>query len=227
MFKKLMAEALGTGILVVSVCATAIASGRLTQADSDLLATSVSAGLTLSVIYLLFAPLSGGHFNPALTVASLITKHVSTSQAIKYVIAQVIGAAVGALAIFLILSLQPGFQPLGFAANGYGPYSPGGYPMLAVFAIELLFAAILAMVFLQQSLPKTVIAIVLGATYTAAHLATGAISGTSLNPARSTGAALFAEGWAIDQLWLFWLAPMLGAATGALFSRYFAAENTG
>lgn len=227
MFKRLMAEALGTFFLVMTICGAVVGSARLSNHDSDILATALSAGLALAIASYLFSPVSGGHFNPALSLASWIAKQISGRQVLSYGAAQVLGGTAGALFIFLILTLQPGFQPLDFAANGYGQHSPGGYPELTVFAIEFVFTMALTMVFLHPGASQTSTAIWMGAAYGAAHLAIGTISRMSLNPARSTATALFAESWAIDQLWLFWLAPMTGATAGAYLSKYFAGNASG
>ena len=222
MRKKLLAEALGTFVLVSALCGTGVASARLIDMGVGLPGIALSAGFTLALVYFVFAPLSGAHVNPAVSAGAWMSGHMDAKQTAWYVGAQLVGAVLAGFAFFLILSFQPGFQPLAFGANGYGQHSPGGFPAPAVFAVEALQTFIFALVFLKVShpdVPKTVGAVAVGIAYSASHFVTFAISGTSLNPARSTGTALFAEGWAVDQLWLFWLAPLFGGLVAGWIGR--------
>ncbi|MEM8687384.1 MAG: aquaporin [Pseudomonadota bacterium] len=229
MRRQLLAEALGTFVLVGALCGTGIGSARLGEMGVGLTGIALCAGFTLALIYLVFAPVSGAHVNPAVSAGAWMTDQIRAKQFAWYTLAQVFGAVLAGLAFFLILSLQPGFQPLDFAANGYGRHSPGGFPAAAVFAIEALQTFIFVLVFLrvsQPEVPRWFAALAVGLAYSASHFITFAISGTSLNPARSTGTALFAEGWAVNQLWLFWLAPLLGGLTAGWACRYLFAGNS-
>ncbi len=213
MRKKLLAEALGTFVLVGALCGTGVASARLGEMGVGLTGIGLSAGFTLALVFYVFAPASGAHVNPAVSAGAWMERRIGTKQMVWYTLAQVLGAVLAGLAFFLILTLQPGFQPLEFAANGYGRHSPGGFPATAVFAVEALQTFVFVLVFLRVTQPEVsrwFAALAIGFAYSASHFVTFALSGTSLNPARSTGTALFAEGWAVNQLWLFWLAPIVG-----------------
>ncbi len=229
MRKKLLAEVLGAFILVSVLCGTMIASARLGEFGAGLTGIALAAGFTLACVFYLFASVSGAHINPAVSAGAWLLGRFSAKQFAWYTAAQLAGAALAGLAFFLLLTLQPGFQPLEFAANGYGRHSPGGFPTLAVFAAEALQTFVFVLIFLAVSrpgVPRPFGAIAVGFAYSASHFATFAISGTSLNPARSTATALFAEGWAVDQLWLFWLAPLTGGMAAGLVCRHFFPANS-
>ncbi len=229
MRKKLVAEALGTFILVSALCATMIGAARLPELGIGLTGIALAAGFTLGCVFYLFAPLSGAHVNPAVSLGAWMARHLKASQFIWFSCAQLAGAVLAGLTFFLIFTFQPGFQPLEFASNGYGRHSPGGFLAPAVFAVEAVQTFIFVLLFLRLSradVPRTTGALFIGLAYSAAHFATFAISGTALNPARSTATALFAEGWAIDQLWLFWLAPLFGGlVAGLAYRRLFDRET--
>ncbi len=218
MLRKLIAETLGTLILTAGICITVVAAARLQGQANDALLLALSAGFLLAGVYCVFAPVSGGHFNPAVSFGAWIAGNRSAKEAVLYSIVQTVGAALGALTAFLILSQQPGFQPLGFAANGFGNHSPGGFSVLSVFGGEALFSLFFVLVFLRAREGHR--ATLIGIAFAGCALAAYGLSGAGLNPARSTGAALFAEGWAIGQLWLFWLAPLLGGAGAGLLHKY-------
>ncbi|NNF81069.1 MAG: aquaporin [Rhizobiales bacterium] len=229
MRKNMFAEALGTFILVGVLCGTMIGAARLSDLGVGLTGIALTAGFTLACVFYVFAPISGAHINPAVSVGAWLVQRISSKQLALYIAAQLAGATLAALAFFLIFSFQPGFQPMDFAANGYGRHSPGGYLAPAVFAAEMLQTFIFVLLFLRLSdsdIPRPFSAIFIGFAYSASHLATFAISGTSLNPARSTAMALFAEGWALDQLWLFWVAPVLGGLLAGLACRVLFGGNS-
>lgn len=229
MSRKMFAEALGTFILVGGLCGTMIGAARLGDLGVGLTGIALAAGFTLACVFYVIAPVSGAHVNPAVSVGAWWLNRISTKLLAFYIAAQLAGAVLAGLAFFLIFSFQPGFQPLEFAANGYGRHSPGGFLAPAVFAVELLQTFIFVLLFLRlgdSDIARAFGAVAVGFAYSAAHFATFAISGTSLNPARSTAMALFAEGWAVDQLWLFWLAPMLGGLLAGLAYRLLFAGNT-
>ncbi|MCP5084606.1 MAG: aquaporin [Alphaproteobacteria bacterium] len=229
MRKIMFAEALGTFILVSVLCGTMVGAARLSGLGVGLTGIALAAGFTLACVFYLFAPISGAHVNPAVSAGAWLERRISTKQLALYIAAQLAGAVLAALALFLIFSFQPGFQPLEFAANGYGRHSPGGYLAPAVFAGEALQTFVFVLMFLrfsQADVPRPIGTLSIGFAYSASHFATFAISGTSLNPARSTAMALFAEGWALDQLWLFWLAPVLGGLLAGLVCRILFGGNS-
>lgn len=222
MRKKLFAEALGTFILVSALCATMVGAARLSEFGIGLTGIALAVGFTLACVFYLLAPVSGAHVNPAVTIGAWVARRLTASQFIWFTCAQLVGALLAGLTFFLIFTFQPGFQPLAFASNGYGSHSPGGFLAPAVFAAEAVQTFIFVLLFLRlirADVPRVIGALFIGLAYSAAHFATFAISGTSLNPARSTATALFAEGWAIDQLWLFWLAPLIGGLIAGFVDR--------
>lgn len=212
--RQLVAEALGTGVLVLFGCAAAVLSG-------DLLATAATFGLTLALLVHLFGPLTGGHFNPAVSVAAAAGGRIGWVHAGLYAAAQVLGAIGGALVLFVLLQGFPGFgygDPVG--ANAYGD-AGSGLAFWAAFLVELLLTALLVGVVLtvtdRRGWRTSGIPWVIGAVYAGIHLVSVPMTGTSVNPARSIGPALFAGDWVhVGQLWLFVLAPLVGAGLVAL-----------
>lgn len=218
MLKELIAEALGTLFLTAFICATVIATGRMEPQAPVALITALGAGFALSGCYCICVPVSRGHFNPAVSIAAWIARRHPASETFWYIGAQLLGTALGACMVFLIMAQQPGFQPMEFAANGYGKHSPAGLPAGAVLAAEAVFTLYFVLVFLRAERQRN--AVLIGLAFAAGYLALYGISGASLNPARSTGAALFAESWAIDQLWAFWLGPILGGVGAGLLHKH-------
>lgn len=222
MRKKLFSEALGTFILVAALCATMVGAARLAEQGVGVTGIALAAGFALACVYFVFSPVSGAHVNPAVSSGAWVAGRITLAQWIWYTLAQLLGAALAGFSLFLIFTFQPGFQPLDFAANGYGRHSPRGYLAPGVFAAEALQTFVFVLMFLRVSradVSRALGAVLIGIAYSLSHFATLAISGTSLNPARSTAMALIAESWAVDQLWLFWLAPLLGGAVAGLASR--------
>ncbi len=211
MIKTLAAEALGTFVWVAAVC-----GAMLISTASGILGVALCVGLSVAAMMAVFP---GGHFNPAVTLGALAAGRVSPGQAGAYVVVQVIGASLAALLFFILLSSTAGYTPVDFAANGYGSHSPGGFSANAVFLVESCLTALL--VFIVLALTGSSLApLIIGGAIAAFHLMSFPIDNTSLNPARSTATALFAEGWAVSQLWLFWIATMLGGVIGGLLSRW-------
>lgn len=222
MRKQLLSEALGTFILVAALCATFVGAARLEEQNVGLTGIALAAGSALALVFYVFAPLSGAHVNPAVSAGAWLAGRLTLRTWMWYVLAQLVGAGIAAFAVFLIFTFQPGFQPLDFAANGYGRHSPSGTLAPGVFAAEALQTFVFVLLFLRLSLgdvPRAFSAVFIGLAYSLSHFATFAISGTSLNPARSTAMALIAEGWALDQLWVFWIAPLLGGGLAGLACR--------
>ncbi len=220
MLQKGLAEFLGTFVLVFGGCGSAIYAAGVADVGIGWLGVSLAFGLTVLTMAYAVGPISGGHFNPAVTLGLTIAGRAKTSDLIPYWIAQVLGAVAAGLVLYIILSGQAGFEGTGgFATNGYGDASPQGYNLAAVLIAEVVLTAMFLLIILgatAEGAPAGFAPLPIGLGLTLIHLISIPISNTSVNPARSTGVALFSEGPAIAQLWVFWLAPLAGAAIGAL-----------
>jgi len=217
---KLSAEFIGTFWLVLGGCGSAVLAAGFPDVGIGLHGVSLAFGLTvLSGAYAL-GPISGGHFNPAVSVGLWAGGRFPAALLGPYIIAQVTGALIGAGVLFFIASGKPDFSLAGgFAANGYGAHSPGGYTMMAAIVTEVVMTFMFLIVILgatHKRAPVGFAGLAIGLALTLIHLASIPVTNTSVNPARSTGPALFVGGWAIQQLWLFWIAPLLGAAVAGL-----------
>jgi aquaporin Z len=170
-------------------------------------------------------PISGGHFNPAVTVGLWAAGRFEPARIIPYVLAQLAGGILAALFFYVVLSGKADFTVGGYASTGYGEHSAGGFSLLGALLSEIVFTAIFVLIIARVTRPNEgaglMAPVAIGLTLTAMHLISIPISNTSLNPARSTATALFAQGWALEQLWLFWVAPLAGGAIGGLLDRYF------
>ena len=220
MFQKSLAEALGTFVLVFGGCGSAIFAAGAAEVGIGWLGVSLAFGLTVLTMAYTVGSISGGHFNPAVTLGLTLAGRFKAADLVIYWIAQVVGGVLAGLLLWVILSGQSGFDGTGgFATNGYGDSSPGGYGLVSVIATEVVLTALFLVVILGTTRPSADTAfapIAIGLALTLIHLVSIPISNTSVNPARSTGVALFAEGPAIAQLWVFWVAPLAGAALGAV-----------
>jgi aquaporin Z len=223
--KRALAELIGTFWLVLGGCGAAVLAAKVTGVGIGFAGVALAFGLAvLSGAYALGA-ISGAHFNPAITVGLVVARRFPVREAIPYVVAQVAGAVLGAFVLFLIANGGPGFdaQASGFAANGYGDHSPGGYTLAAALLSEIVMTLMFVMVVLGVTDTRTptlkgFAPIAIGFALTLIHLVSIPVTNTSVNPARSTGPALFAGTWALGQLWLFWVAPLVGAAiAGVLY----------
>ena len=216
MFAKLSAETLGTFWLVLGGCGSAVLAAAFPQVGIGLVGVSLAFGLTVLTGAYALGPISGAHFNPAVSVGLWAGGRFPGSQLLPYVIAQVVGAIAGAAVLYLIASGQAGFSTAGgFAANGYGQHSPGGYSLTAAVVSELVMTFMFLIVILgatHRRAPVGFAGIAIGLALTLIHLISIPVTNTAGNPARSTGPALFAGGWALQQLWLFWVVPIVGAA---------------
>jgi aquaporin Z len=217
---KLSAELLGTFWLVLGGCGSAVISAAFPGVGIGLLGVSLAFGLTVLTMAYAIGHVSGCHLNPAVTVGLWVGGRHPAAQVGPYVGAQLAGAIAGAAVLCVIASGAPGFDvSAGFAANGFGEHSPGGYSMLAGFVAEavLTFGFLIVILGATDSrAPAGFAPIAIGLALTLIHLISIPVTNTSVNPARSTGPALFVGGWAIAQLWLFWLAPIAGAAAAGL-----------
>ena len=222
MSAKLTAEFLGTFWLVLGGCGSAVLAASFPQVGIGLLGVSLAFGLTVVTGAYALGPISGGHFNPAVSVGLWAGGRFPGSQIPSYVLAQVIGAIAGAGVLYLIASGKAEFSVAeGFASNGYAAHSPGAYSMTAALVTEVVMTFMFLIVILGATharAPVGFAGLAIGLALTLIHLISIPVTNTSVNPARSTGPALFVGGWAIAQLWLFWIAPVIGAAiAGAVY----------
>ncbi len=229
--QKYTAEAIGTFWLTFAGCGSAVISAGFPQLGIGFVGVALAFGLSVVTMAYAVGHISGCHLNPAVTVGLAVGGRFPGSQVLPYIVAQVVGAVVGAALLYVIARGAPGFDlAKGFAANGYGAHSPGQYEMLSCFVAE----AVLTLMFLfvimgatHGKAPAGFAPLAIGLALTLIHLVSIPITNTSVNPARSTGPALFAGGWALGQLWLFWLAPILGGAAGGAIYRMLSEQPTG
>ena len=219
MIKKLSAEAIGTFWLVFGGCGSAVLAAGFPGLGIGFAGVALAFGLTVLTMAYAVGHVSGAHFNPAVTLGLAVGKRIPWSDVVPYWIAQVVGGLVAATLLFIIASGQPGWVPGGFASNGYGPLSPGGFGLLSGFLIEVILTAGFLMVILgttHRNAPGGFAPLAIGLALTLIHLVSIPVTNTSVNPARSTAVAFFAETGAVGQLWLFWVAPLIGGALGAI-----------
>ena len=220
MLKKLFAEVIGTFWLVFGGCGSAVIAAGFPELGIGFVGVSFAFGLTVLTMAYAVGGISGGHFNPAVSLGLTAAGRFPAASLPGYIIAQVVGAIVAALMLYLIASGKAGWVPGGFASNGYGEHSPGGYSMLSAFIAEALLTFMFLLIILGSThgrAPTGFAPISIGLGLTLIHLISIPLTNTSVNPARSTGVAFFAEGgWALPQLWLFWVAPILGAVVAGL-----------
>ncbi len=226
--KRLTAEYLGTFWLVFGGCGSAVLAAAFPQVGIGLLGVSLAFGLTVLTMAYAIGHISGCHLNPAVSIGLWAGKRFPAVDLIPYIIAQVLGGLTGAWVLYLIASDKAGFSLSGgFAANGFGDHSPGGYSITAAFLAEF----VLTMMFLliihgatDKRAPAGFAPIAIGFGLTLIHLIGIPVTNLSVNPARSTGPAIFVAGWAIEQLWLFWVAPIAGAVAGGAIYRWLSEE---
>jgi aquaporin Z len=223
-FKKLSAEAIGTFWLTLGGCGSAVISSAFPQVGIGLLGVAFAFGLTVLTMAYSIGHVSGCHLNPAVTIGLAAGGRFPTNEIGAYVVAQVVGAIIGATILYLIASGAPGFDAAkGFAANGYGEHSPGQYGLLACFLTEVVMTMMFLFIIMGSthgSAPAGFAPIAIGLGLTLIHLISIPVTNTSVNPARSIGPALFAGSWAIGQLWLFIVAPIVGGALGGIIYRW-------
>ena len=225
MSQKMAAEFLGTLWLVLGGCGSAVIAAAFPEVGIGLLGVALAFGLTVLTMAFAIGHISGCHLNPAVSFGLWAGGRFPASELLPYIIAQVAGGIAGAGILYLIASGQEGFSLAGgFASNGFGEHSPGGYSMLSVMICEIvmtLFFLIIILGATDERAPKGFAPIAIGLGLTLIHLISIPVSNTSVNPARSTGPALFVGDWAISQLWLFWVAPIAGAILAGFIYRYF------
>ncbi len=229
MSRKLIAEFLGTFWLVFGGCGSAVLAAAFPQLGIGFAGVSLAFGLTVLTGAYAFGPVSGGHFNPAVSAGLAVAGRFSWSEFVPYVVAQVIGAVAAAAVLFVVASGKADFSLAGgFASNGYGEHSPGGYGLVSALVIEVVLTAIFLLIILgstEARVPAGFAPIAIGLALTLIHLISVPVTNTSVNPARSTGQALFVGGWALQQLWLFWLAPIVGGLLGGVIHKSLLAEK--
>ncbi|MCA1867129.1 aquaporin Z [Agrobacterium genomosp. 3] len=224
MSRKLLSEFLGTFWLVFGGCGSAVFAAGFPELGIGFLGVAFAFGLTVLTMAYAVGGISGGHFNPAVSVGLTVAGKFPVSSLIPYIVAQVLGAIVAAAALYVIVTGKAGSELGGFAANGYGEHSPGGYSLVSALLIEVILTAFFLIVILGSThgrAPAGFAPIAIGLALTLIHLISIPVTNTSVNPARSTGQALFVGGWALQQLWLFWLAPILGGVIGAVVWKLF------
>ncbi len=214
--KRVAAEFLGTFWLVFGGCGSAVLSAAFPKVGIGLLGVSLAFGLTVMTMAFAIGHISGCHLNPAVTIGLVVAKRFPSGDVPAYVAAQVAGAIAGAGVLYVIASGAAGFDVQGgFASNGYGDHSPGAYSMTSALTLEIVLTFVFLMIILgstDERAPKGFAPIPIGLGLTLIHLIGIPVTNLSVNPARSTGPALFVGGWALTQLWLFWVAPIAGAA---------------
>src|SRR5579862_5056434 len=222
--KKLGAEFIGTFWLVFGGCGSAVLAAAFPGLGIGFAGVALAFGLTVLTMAYALGHISGGHFNPAVTLGLCVGGRFPAREVIPYWIAQVVGAIIAAAVLYLIASGKAGFSLAGgFAANGYGEHSPGGYPLLSCLIAEIVLTfgfLVVIMGATDTRVPAGFAPLAIGLCLTLIHLVCIPVTNTSVNPARSTGPALFVGGWALAQLWLFWVAPLIGGAAGGFAYRW-------
>jgi len=220
MMRRLGAEFVGTFWLVLGGCGSAVISAAFPELGIGFLGVALAFGLTVLTMAFAIGHISGCHLNPAVTVGLWVGKRFPAKDVLPYIVVQVLGGIVAGGVLYLIASGQAGFSVAdGFAANGYAEHSPGGYSLLAGAVAEVVLTLMFVVVIMgatDKRAPQGFAPIAIGLALTLIHLISIPVTNTSVNPARSTGVAVYVGGWAIGQLWLFWVAPIIGGALGAL-----------
>lgn len=221
--KKLSAEFLGTFWLVFGGCGSAVIAAGYPELGIGFVGVALAFGLTVLTMAFALGHISGAHFNPAVSIGLLVGGRFSAKEFVPYVIAQVLGGIAAGGVLYMIASGKAGFDvTAGFASNGYGEHSPAGYSLHAALIAEVVLTAFFVIVIMgatDRRAPAGFAPIAIGLALTLIHLISIPVTNTSVNPARSTGVAVFQGTWAISQLWLFWLAPLIGGAVGGAIYR--------
>ncbi len=227
--KKYGAEFFGTFWLVLGGCGSAVLAAAFPNVGIGLLGVALAFGLTLLTMAFAIGHISGCHLNPAVSLGLWAGGRFPAKELLPYIVAQVLGAIVAGGVLYLIASGKQGFDlSAGFASNGYGAHSPGGYSLLAALITEIVMTMMFLLVILgatDKRAPQGFAPIAIGLCLTLIHLISIPVTNTSVNPARSTGVAVFAGDWAIPQLWLFWVAPIIGGMLGAVIYRFIGSEQ--
>ncbi len=227
---KYGAELFGTFWLVLGGCGSAVLAAAFPDVGIGLLGVALAFGLTVLTMAYAIGHISGCHLNPAVSFGLWAGGRFPAKELLPYVVAQVLGGIIAGGVLYLIASGKPGFElSAGFASNGFGDHSPGGYSMLAALITEIVMTMMFLVVILgatDKRAPQGFAPIAIGLCLTLIHLISIPVTNTSVNPARSTGVALFVGDWAVAQLWLFWVAPIVGGMLGAVVYRFIAKESS-
>ncbi len=226
--KKLVAEFIGTLWLVLGGCGSAVLAAGFPELGIGFVGVAMAFGLTVLTMAYAIGHISGCHLNPAVSIGLWMGGRFDKKDLIPYIVAQVLGGIAGAGILYMIASGKPGFELGGFAANGYGANSPGGYGMMAALITEIVMTFMFLIVILgatHSKAPKGFAGLAIGLSLTLIHLISIPVTNTSVNPARSTSQALFVGDWATAQLWLFWVAPIIGAILAGLVYKYLSPEE--
>jgi len=228
MSKKLGAEFIGTFWLVLGGCGSAVLAAGVPDVGIGWLGVSLAFGLTVLTMAFAIGHISGCHLNPAVSVGLMVGGRFSSAELLPYIVAQVLGGIVAGGVLYVIASGLPGFETGGFASNGYGEHSPGGYSMMAALVCEVVMTFMFLIIILgatDERAPAGLAPVAIGLGLTLIHLISIPVTNTSVNPARSTGVALYEGGWAISQLWMFWVAPIVGAALAGVAYKWLGSED--
>lgn len=226
--KKYVAEFIGTFWLVLGGCGSAVLAAGFPELGIGFLGVALAFGLTVLTMAFAIGHISGCHLNPAISIGLWAGGRFPANELLQYIVAQVLGAIVAGGVLYLIATGQPGFEIGNFAANGYGEHSPGGYSLLAALLTEIVMTMMFLFVIMgatDSRAPQGLAPIAIGFCLTLIHLISIPVTNTAVNPARSTGVAVYVGDWAVGQLWLFWVAPIIGAVIGALIYRYIGSEE--
>ncbi len=226
--KKLIAEFIGTLWLVLGGCGSAVLAAAFPELGIGFVGVAIAFGLTVVTMAYAIGHVSGCHLNPAVSIGLWMGGRFGSKELVPYITAQVLGGIAGAAILYLIATGKPGFELGGFAANGYGMHSPGGYSMTAALITEIVMTFMFLIIILgatHPKAPKGFGGLAIGLGLTLIHLISIPVTNTSVNPARSTSQALFAGDWALGQLWLFWVAPIVGAILAGMVYKYLSPDR--
>jgi aquaporin Z len=227
--KKLVAEFIGTLWLVLGGCGSAVLAAAYPELGIGFAGVALAFGLTVVTMAYAIGHISGCHLNPAVSIGLWIGGRFDKKELIPYIISQVLGGITGAGILYMIASGKAGYEVGGFAANGFGEHSPGGYSMMAALITEVVMTFMFLLIILgatHSRAPKGFAGLAIGLGLTLIHLISIPVTNTSVNPARSTSQAIFADGsWAFEQLWLFWLAPIVGAILAGIVYKFMSPEE--
>lgn len=229
--KKYAAEVVGTFWLVLGGCGSAVLAAAFPELGIGLLGVSLAFGLTVLTMAFAIGHISGCHLNPAVSVGLWAGGRFEAKELVPYIVSQVVGGILAGGVLYLIATGKAGFDVAasGFASNGFGEHSPGGYSMAAALITEIVMTAFFLIVILGATDKKAHAVgapVAIGLCLTLIHLISIPVTNTSVNPARSTGVAVFVGGWAVSQLWLFWVAPIVGAVIGAIIYKFIGSEDS-
>ncbi|BDS10455.1 aquaporin Z [Aureispira anguillae] len=226
--KKLVAEFIGTSWLVLGGCGSAVLAAAYPELGIGFVGVAIAFGLTVVSMAYAIGHISGCHLNPAVSLGLWAGGRFDQKELIPYIVAQVLGGIMGAAILYVIATGKAGFEIGGFASNGYGEHSPGGYSMVAALVTEIVMTFMFLMIILgatHSKAPNGFAGLAIGLGLTLIHLISIPVTNTSVNPARSTSQALFAGDWALSQLWLFWVAPIIGALLAGIVYKIISPEE--